>query len=553
MGRARLVKGLLLSSAAFGLLASGAWAKDGSTAQSSKGAAGPKLMASGNLTTLQTEPDQGLDPAKAADSASGQMIGFLTEPLVSWNQKGVIVPALAQSWKITKAGRVYTFKLQPSARFSNGRAITAADVKFSLERLKRGANGKASLASVTSITAVDASTVRLNLSVQSSSLIEALANPYIAGIVPKKEVLANKKYFSKPSPTSGPWTLTDYQAKSHATLTANPYYWRKGFPNIKKITYTFIDDQSVAAPAIESGSADMASVGYADAQRMRQQGKYPIYETDQIAEIFWGLDTTKPPFSDKRVRQAVAYQFDRRARQANCWFGTGALSFGAVLRPYDPNYVNITTYDVARAAAKTKAEQLLDAAGWKVPSGGGTRVSQGVAGVADGTPLKFDVPYEGHWTAASCSTQLLQQNLKEIGFDATPVKYDDAAFWTDAGAGKFTMYHGGFGASSAADLYVNNFTSTGAYTSIMTHLKNPVVEGDGRTVDQLIAAAVKAPTAADRKRLFGILEQWQADYLPWIVVGHQFGQTATSPKLKNYFATPRTDFPRALVTAYMSK
>jgi peptide/nickel transport system substrate-binding protein len=133
------------------------------------------------------------------------------------------------------------------------------------------------------------------------------------------------------------------------------------------------------------------------------------------------------------------------------------------------------------------------------------------------------------------------------------VKYDDASFWTDVGNGKFTMYHGGFGASSAADLYVNNFVSTGAYTKIMTHLQNPVVEGDGRHVDDLVAAAVKAPTAAARKRLFGILERWQADYLPWIVVGHQFNQTATSPKLKGYYATPRSAFPRALVTAYMAK
>ncbi len=131
MGRARLVKGLLLSSAALGLLASGAWAHESTSARNSKlttKSATPKVVASGNLRLLDTEPDQGLDPAKAADAASGQMIGFITEPLVSWDAKGVVVPALAASWKITKAGKVYTFKLQPTARFSTGRAITASDV-----------------------------------------------------------------------------------------------------------------------------------------------------------------------------------------------------------------------------------------------------------------------------------------------------------------------------------------------------------------------------------------------------------------------------------------
>ena len=64
------------------------------------------------------------------------------------------------------------------------------------------------------------------------------------------------------------------------------------------------------------------------------------------------------------------------------WFGTGAVTYGNILRPWDPNYIEITTYNLDRTAALAKAGELLDSAGWTVGPDG-IRVSQGVAGMTD--------------------------------------------------------------------------------------------------------------------------------------------------------------------------
>ena len=59
-----------------------------------------------------------------------------------------------------------------------------------------------------------------------------------------------------------------------------------------------------------------------------------------------------------------------------CWFGTGAVTYGNILRPWDPNYIEIDTYKMDRTAALQKAGELLDGAGWKVGADG-IRVAHG--------------------------------------------------------------------------------------------------------------------------------------------------------------------------------
>lgn len=483
------------------------------------------------LTFLSVEPTQGLDPALGVTDASRVMMSYMFSNLVEIDKDGHLVGAIAESWDVTDGGSTWTFHIRPEAGFSDGTTISADDVKWSIERMKEGQALKAGLANVTEVTAVDPKTVEVKLSSPTRQLDATLATYGAASILSKAAVEADSSYFLKPSATSGPWMLDVYLVKDHAEFKANPSYWRAGYPKVANLKMVFGADAAglSGADAVEAGVLDFAGIGYQDAQRVKAEGKLTVYATDSLTPLFWGFDRTSPPFNDKRVRQAFAFGYDRQARIDACWFGTGAVTWGSLLRPWDPMYTELNTYKTtSRDEALQKAGALLDAAGWKLDSAG-TRTAQGVSGVADGSPLEVTVPYEGNWPAAECSTLLLQQNMKDLGVNIKPEKYDPAAFWTDAAAGQFKMYHGGAGASNASDLYLNWFVPGGTVTALTTHLDDPAITAQ-------VKAATEEADPAKAKQLFAALEEWQADELPMLPVGYQWPQSALNPKLSGFWA-----------------
>jgi peptide/nickel transport system substrate-binding protein len=477
------------------------------------------------LTMLSPEPSQGLDPNLAFADASRIPMAMIYETLIERDEKGAFVGSLASDWKVSDDALTYTFTLRDDSAFSDGSAITAADVVFSLERAQQGAVLGGNLTGVT-VAADGDKNVVLTLTTPSTGLLTALATPGSAGILSKAAVEAGgDAYFTKPTATSGPWSMEEYIPKSRATFVANPHYYNP--PKVKTIDYTFSEDQTTHSAAIQSGTADIAGIGYADAQTLKADSGngIQVVEVDQLAPLFWGWDRTKAPFDDKLVRQAVAWAVDREGRIDACWFGTGATTYGNILRPWDPAYAEIDTYKAAnRDEAVAKAEALLDEAGW-VDDGSGTRAK-------NGTKLEVTVPYEGNWPAAECHVQLLQHNLADVGIAVTPESYDASAYWGDVSKNAFTMYHGGAGAIDAADLYFNWFDSKGTLTALTTHLNDP-------RIDAQVEKARSATDPEEAAAIYHDLEEWQADELPMLVVGYQWPQTALGPRVQNW--TPHVD------------
>jgi peptide/nickel transport system substrate-binding protein len=485
----------------------------------------------GTIRVITVEPTQGLDPNIAAADASRSPMSLMYDNLVDYDENGALVGAVAESWTSSEDVMEWTFTLRSGATFSDGSPITAEDVKWSLDRMREGDIMKGLLSNVSEVTVVDDATVKVTLSAPSRALPLALSRAGSAAILSKAAVEADPDYFALPTATSGPYVLKSFTPKDRAVFEANPNYWREGYPKTPTIEYIFSEDQNAWAAAVESGAADVAMIGYADAQRLRQGGQIPVEQSDLLTPLFWGFNMKVPPFDNKAVRQAVAYAVDRQGRIDACWFGTGAVTYGNILRPWDPNYIEITTYDDSdRAASLAKAGELLDGAGW-VMGADGIREAKGVAGVDDGTKLSVEVPYEGNWPAAECNTLLLQSTLKEVGIDIKPNKYDPAPFWGDVAADKFQMYHGGAGATGADDLYLNWFRTGGALTALTTHLADP-------EIDAQIDAAVAAPDAETAKAIYAELEQWQADELPMLVTGYQWPQMAHTPTLEGYYSRP---------------
>ncbi|MBN9274943.1 MAG: ABC transporter substrate-binding protein, partial [Mesorhizobium sp.] len=97
----------------------------------------------------------GLDPHKQTAFSSLRLLELVYEPLVRLDAQLQIVPAIADSWQFSKDAKELTFKLNPKAKFQNGAAVTAADVKASFERILDEKTGAAARANFLSIASID--------------------------------------------------------------------------------------------------------------------------------------------------------------------------------------------------------------------------------------------------------------------------------------------------------------------------------------------------------------------------------------------------------------
>jgi peptide/nickel transport system substrate-binding protein len=516
------------------------------TATATAACSGSSAGGSGaGLNIISAEPTSGLDPNTAVTQTSLRVMELIYDTLVDYNAKGEFVPDLATRWTPSSDGKSYTFDLRKGAKFSDGSPITATDVKFSLERAANGAALKDALSDMTSVNVVDAATVRVNLKAASRVFLNALARVGNAAILSQKAVDGSKSYFTKPTATSGPWTLQQWTPQSNLTLAANTHYWHTGYPKIKTITYTFSNDGTSEAAAVQSGTADMTyPMAPEDAIRLQKAGAISYYPTPTPGVVMWGLDKTKPPFNDVRVRQAVAYMVPRADKQTACWGGIGANATGDLIFKgswaYTPGF---DKYGVAKAQALSTAGALLDQAGWKQGSGG-VRQAEGVKGVPNGTKLAVTVPYENNWTQARCNTQLLQADLKPLGVNITPQAYDAATFYADVAKDKFAMYHAGDQWASVDDELSQGFTCKGQVTNLIAKWCNP-------QVDSLIAQAEATLDLAKATQLYAQVQQIVQDQVPAIVTGDQYAVVGVAPRVHGYVA--RADGSnRSLIEATLS-
>jgi peptide/nickel transport system substrate-binding protein len=511
-------------------------------------ASAPAVAAEGRaLNILAAEPQSGLDPNTAVTQASLRVTELIYDTLLDYNAKDELVPGLAKSWKRSDDGLTYTFVLQPNAKFSDGSAITAEDVQFSLQRLATGTSLGAALKVMKSVDVVGPITVKVTLSEQSRVFLNSLATTGAAAILSKKAVDSNADYFTKPTATSGPWQVTEWIPKDHITLAANANYWNAGLPKIQGINYTFNNDATAAAANLESGTADMSfPMDPTNTLRLKDQGAVNMYLSPSPGVVGFGFgDKSRPPFNDVRVRQAFAYAAPRADKQTICWKGMGPVAYGNLV--FEGSWAATpgkNQYDVPRDQALAEAGKLLDEAGWKLGSNN-RRTAQGVQGVPDGTELQVSVPYESNWPQAQCHTLFLQTDLQPLGVTIVPQAYDPASFWSDVGKGKFDMYHLGSNWATVDDEMQQGFTCKGQVTNLISRWCNP-------KVDQLVATAVAEPDLAKAAALYAEVQKIYQQEQPAIVTGAQYALIAATPKLEGYY--PRSDTSnRSLIYATLSE
>lgn len=227
-----------------------------------------------------------------------------------------VQPALAERWELSADKRTYTFHLRSGVTFASGNPMTADDVVYSLRRVldKEGCQqyvlttGDAK--AIKAITKVDNATVKIELRRADPLFLTLLAQTG-NGVVDRKLLArhggdgeAGDHWLATHSAGTGPYVLEAYNPDTQIDFRARKGYWGTA-AKTGLVTMKIVTDATTLETLVRSGDVDMAyGIPLKDVKTLKSEGKQVFANASQFY-IYIGLNNSRPPFDDVRVRQAL--------------------------------------------------------------------------------------------------------------------------------------------------------------------------------------------------------------------------------------------------------
>ncbi|MGI6454564.1 MAG: ABC transporter substrate-binding protein [bacterium] len=282
-----------------------------------------------------------LDPARTWGFFDGRLIGLVFSNLVRFDAKAKIVPDLAVKWDISEDGKTYTFTLNPQAKFSFGRAVTAEDVVYSFERIREQSHWITE--TIQHVEAVAPGQVVFRLRERFSPFPGLLAMP-AAAIVPRESVAEREESgipFGEQPVGSGPWVFREWQHDQYILLERNEHYWGRK-PEMPRLLYRIINNPFTAIAEFEVGNvAVIEPLPEAEILRWRTHPQWrnhvllsQLLNTDML--IF---NCEKSPTNQVEFRRALCQAVKSSLLLEAIREGAGVVSTGPIppgIRGHDP-------------------------------------------------------------------------------------------------------------------------------------------------------------------------------------------------------------------------
>ncbi len=303
-----------------------------------------------------------LQPQQPVGRLNELVNALIFDSLTTRDPQGKLVPALAESWKRVD-DTTWEFKLRSGVKFHNGDPLTADDVKFTYEQLVLPAEVKSPhltfLQTIKQVKVIDATTFQI-LTTQPDVLLPSRVFDLYGSVVPMKyyKEVGDAKFGTAPV-GSGPFKFVEWVKDRQITLAANDQYWGKKTP-FKTLVLRFITDDAARMAALLAGEVDIASnVPPTRVDELNASGKLDVRAGPSSRFYFLVMDTTKKPFDDVKVRQALNNALDRDAlvKGVSRGYGTPIASvFIPQTYAYDASIKPV--FDL------NKSKQLLTEAGY---------------------------------------------------------------------------------------------------------------------------------------------------------------------------------------------
>ncbi len=403
---ATLVAGVLMSA---GVLSGSPSASAGSSA----------IQRGGTLTFARTADILGLDPTDISDNESIWASENIYQTLYVPSPNGHSVePLLATSYTLSKNKLTWTFNLRHGVRFQNGKPMTSADVKFSIERVSAKATNPFAFidAAIASIATPNKYTVAITTKYPWAPMLSDMAL-FANGIIPDNYGGESEATFFQHPIGTGPFMVKDWIKGSELSLVANPYYWQAGKPYLKAVNFVSIPDDNTRQLELQSGQAQVdefppfSSVSSLESASGVQVTLFPSSWTEYMV-----MNNAVKPFNNVHVRLAIAYALDRKAMVNAVLFGHGTVAntlLSPALWAHDSGLTGIQ-YNLKEAKA-----QMAES---PVPHGFSTSI---LVGSGDSTEQDLG--------------QIVQSELKPLGIKVTIKEIDVNSEYTTTEEGDYQM------------------------------------------------------------------------------------------------------------------
>jgi peptide/nickel transport system substrate-binding protein len=319
----------------------------------------------GELRVLLPFEPRSLDPNSPSDEAALLLASNLFNKLVSLDAEGRLYPDLAASWTVGEGGLSYTFKLRRGVRWHDGRPFTAADVRWTFERLAGQPRGLAAEAirRIERVETPDDATVMVRLREPWAPFLTTIAW-YGASILPHHDPDGIAR--GRPVGT-GPFRLGEWVRGRRVVLAANRSFFRPG-PWLDRVVYLFNPDSKQVPGLLLAGAIDytLARPPLESIPRLEREPTIQVASSPADSRFYCAFNLRRPPLADRRVREAIHRAIDRQEILEQALHGFGAPAFGfytpAVSWAYNGR-AHVPAHDPGRARALLAAAGLRGSAG----------------------------------------------------------------------------------------------------------------------------------------------------------------------------------------------
>jgi peptide/nickel transport system substrate-binding protein len=263
------------------------------------------------VVAIGGEPDQ-LDPHKTTAYASFQVLENVYDTLVVPNaDDSGFVPSLATSWSTSPDQLSWTFHLRGGVTFQDGKALDAADVVWSLDRIiDQNLANAFRLKSIDRVVAVDPSTVRIDLKTPTPYLLAELGGFKGTAILPAG--IDKRLDLARQTDGTGPFQLAR-QTAAGITLVPFRRYWGTG-PSVSSVEFRFVSEPTTALVSLQTGEVDWTdNVPPQQVADLEHDAHVRLGQVPSVDYWYLAPNFARPPFDDPRVRRAIALGVDRPA------------------------------------------------------------------------------------------------------------------------------------------------------------------------------------------------------------------------------------------------
>ncbi|MFE6167928.1 nickel ABC transporter substrate-binding protein [Viridibacillus arvi] len=359
------------------------------------------------------------------------------ESLVYYGKGGEIQPWLAESWDISKDGKEYVFHLRKDVEFSDGSKFNAVIVKKNFDTIldnRKQHEWVELINQIKNTEAVDEYTFKLTLHNSYYPTLQELTYIRPLRFVGEAAFPDSQDTFKdglKSQIGTGPWVLSEYKKNEFAVFTRNEKYWGTK-PKVDKVVVKVITDGESRVLAFEKNELDFifgnGVISQDSFQFLKDSGKYETKLSEPTATRTLLFNTNKEATKDHKVRLALNYAFNKQAVIDNIFYGMEKKAdtlFPPVL-DYTKIDINPYDYDVS------KAEQLLDEAGWKKVEGKPFREKEG-------KELQLEFLFNSTDNIQKSIAEFVQGDYRKLGINIKLTSQETNTFWTTAFQGNYDI------------------------------------------------------------------------------------------------------------------